>query len=92
LYTSSGVLVVSGPYIAFTGCSEVDCDVYVVDWGTSALYVVHRPHPDHGVEVIGISDTQLLVADSSPDVRGTGDFDTLVLLDLAELDSLATRL
>jgi hypothetical protein len=44
------------------------------------------------VEVIGLSNEELFVADFSEAVRGTSDFDGLIRYDLSRLDEFATRL
>jgi len=92
LSSATGILAVAGHYVAFNGCSTAQCDVYIVDWNDQSLYLLSRLNADHGVEMIGLSANELFVADSSPDVRGTGDFDLILRYDLTELESFATRL
>ena len=92
IFSSTGVLSVHGRWAALTGCSEIDCDVLVVDWTDSAVYRIRRIQTDHGTSVIAVSDNELFVADFSPQARGTPNFDRLIRYDLSQLSSYATRL
>ena len=89
--TSDGTIALQGRWVALTGCSE-DCDVYVFDRESRALYRVRRAHPNHGVELLGVSETELFVAEYLPGHRGNSAFDGLVRFDLTSLESIATRL
>jgi hypothetical protein len=92
LHAAKGVLLVSGHRAAFNGCSAEECDVYLADLDDRSLYLISRLHADHGQELVGLSDTELILADSSPDVRGTGDFDGFIRRELSQLESFGTRL
>jgi len=46
----------------------------------------------HGIEVLGISETELFAADFGTETRGTPDFDAILRFDLSELESFATKL
>jgi hypothetical protein len=91
ILSSTGVLVTAGPWIALTGCSEIECDVYLVDTRDSSVRRLRRT-PDHGNNVLGISMRDLFVADFSPATRGTQDFDGLLRYDLDDVDAFTTRL
>ena len=90
-FTALSVLSVQGRWIALIGCSESDCDAYLVDWEEGTTYRIERVSSDHVIQVIGLSDTELIVADSSPEV-GSPDFDGLIRYDLGHLEDFATRL
>ena len=92
IVSSTGVLVLADDWVALTGCSATECNVYVVDQRDSSVHRLRRAHPNHGVEVIGVSAGELFVADYSPVTRGTPDFDGFVRYDLSALESFATRL
>jgi len=89
---TGGVLSVQGQWIALVGCSETECDVYLINWKDKMSYRVRRVARDHGIDVIGLSDTELFVADYSAQVRGTADFDGIIRYDLAQIDNFAARL
>lgn len=90
--SSGGVLAIQGRFVALNGCVAEGCSVYVADLGNARLFRVRPSHPGHGAEVIGLSDSELFLADYSEALRGTPDFDRLVRYDLAELEAFATRL
>jgi hypothetical protein len=92
IVATGGVLAVQGRWISLIGCSETECDAYLVDWKSKASYRVRRIADDHGIDVIGLSDKELFVADYSATVRGTADFDGLIRYDLSRVDDFATRL
>jgi hypothetical protein len=88
----AGVLATQGRFIALNGCVEAGCDIYLVDWTNSDVFRLDLAHAGHGVEVIGLSNEELFVADFSEVVRGTSDFDGLIRYDLSRVADFATRL
>ena len=90
--TSSGVLATEGRFITLNGCVASGCTVYLYSWADDALYRVNPAHAGHTLDVIGLSADELFLADSSPTVIGTPDFDGLVRLSLANVADFATRL
>jgi hypothetical protein len=90
--SSGGILAIQGHFVALNGCVEAGCSVYLADLANSRLYRVPPPHEGHGAEVIGLSDTELLVADYSKALRGTPDFDKLVRYELAKVGEFAIQL
>jgi hypothetical protein len=90
--STGGVLATQGRFIALNGCVEAGCDIYLIDWTNSDVFRVNLAHAGHGVEVIGLSNEELFVADFSETVRGTSDFDGLIRYDLSRLTEFATRL
>jgi hypothetical protein len=89
--SSSGVLSVSDRWSALTGCSGASCDVLVADRSDGSLYRL-KPEKGHGIEVLGISETELFAADFGTETRGTPDFDAILRFDLSKLESFATKL
>jgi hypothetical protein len=92
IVSSTGVLTLEGPWVALTGCSASECDVYLVDTRDASVRKLRRAHADHGNDVLGISNSELFVADFSPVTRGTPDFDGLLRYSLDEVDAFTTRL
>lgn len=90
--TSTGVLATEGRFIVLNGCVESGCDVYLDDWQNSVLYRVNLVHAGHTQEAIALSGNELFLADSSPTVIGTPDFDGFVRLDLEHVADFATKL
>jgi hypothetical protein len=68
--SSSGVSSVSDRWSTLTGCSEASCDVLVVDRSDGSSYRL-TPEKAHGIEVLGISETELFAADFGTETRGT---------------------
>jgi hypothetical protein len=89
--SSSGVLSVSDRWSALTGCSGNTCDVLLADHSNGSLYRL-KPRAGHGIEVLGVSETELFAADFGADTRGTPDFDAILRFDLSHLESFATKL
>jgi hypothetical protein len=88
--SAGGVISVHDHWISLLGCDAQACDAFIVDMASSKAYRVHR-EADHGVEPIGVSATELFVADFAPEHRGTAEFDRVIRYDLSKLSELATE-
>jgi hypothetical protein len=92
IVSSTGVLVTAGPWIGLTGCSESECDVYLVDTRDSSVRRLKRAHADHVNDLLGISSNEVFVADGGPGTQAGQDFDGLLRYNLDEVDAFSTRL
>lgn len=91
LASSTGVLSVSDRWAALTGCSTASCDVIVIDLSDGSAHRL-KPQSGHGIEVLGVSETELFAADFGPETRGTPDFDAILRFDLSRLEDFTTAL
>lgn len=84
-------LATQGNLVAFGGCVEDACSVYVSDLTSEATYQID-PAPGHGIDVLGIDDQHVYIADRSPENRGSVLFDGILRYELAKLSGAATKL